>query len=40
MAVTYAKIREWVLALPGTQEIFVERWGDHTLVREYDSAQG
>jgi hypothetical protein len=31
VAVTYAKIREWVLALPGTQEIFVEKWGDHTL---------
>jgi hypothetical protein len=31
MAVTYAKIREWVLALPGTQEVFVDSWGDHTL---------
>jgi hypothetical protein len=31
MAVTYAKVREWVLALPGTQEVFVERWGDWTL---------
>ena len=30
-AVTYAKVREWVLALPGTQEVFVEQWGDHTL---------
>ena len=29
--VTYAKLREWVLALPGTREVFVEQWGDHTL---------
>jgi hypothetical protein len=25
MAVTYAGIRDWVLALPGTREVFVER---------------
>ena len=31
MAVTYALIREWVLALPGTREVFVERWNEHTL---------
>jgi hypothetical protein len=31
VAVTYAKLREWVLALPGTREVFVEQWGDHTL---------
>jgi hypothetical protein len=31
MGVTYAMIRDWVLALPGTQEVFVEQWGDHTL---------
>jgi hypothetical protein len=31
VAVTYAKVRDWVLALPGTQEVFVERWGEWTL---------
>jgi hypothetical protein len=31
MAVTYAQLKEWVLALPGTREVFVENWGDHTL---------
>jgi hypothetical protein len=31
VAVTYAQIREWVLALPGTREVFVERWNEHTL---------
>ena len=31
MAVTYAELREWVLALPGTREVFVERWGEQTL---------
>jgi hypothetical protein len=31
MAVTYPKVREWVLALPGAQEVFVERWGQWTL---------
>jgi hypothetical protein len=31
MAVTYAQIRDWVLALPGTREVFVERWNEHTL---------
>jgi hypothetical protein len=31
MRVTYALIREWVLALPGTREVFVDRWNEHTL---------
>jgi len=31
VAVTYAKVREWVLALPGTREVFVDRWGEQTL---------
>ena len=31
MAVTYAKLREWVLALPGTREVYVDRWGEYTL---------
>jgi predicted DNA-binding protein (MmcQ/YjbR family) len=31
MAVTYPQIRRWVLALPGTREVFVERWNEHTL---------
>jgi hypothetical protein len=31
MPVTYAQIRDWVLALPGTREVFVERWNEHTL---------
>jgi hypothetical protein len=31
MAVTYADVREWVLALPGTREVYVERWDEHTL---------
>jgi hypothetical protein len=28
---TYADLKEWVLALPGTQEVFVERWNEFTL---------
>ena len=31
MGVTYARLREWVLALPGTQEVFVEKWNEYTL---------
>jgi hypothetical protein len=31
MAVTYADLKEWVLAMPGTQEVFVERWNEFTL---------
>ena len=31
MSVTYAKVREWVLALPGTQETFVDRWSEYAL---------
>ncbi|GAB1690319.1 MmcQ/YjbR family DNA-binding protein [Krasilnikovia sp. M28-CT-15] len=31
MAVTYAQVREWVLALPGTREVMVEQWGHPTL---------
>lgn len=31
MALTYEKLKEWVLALPGTNEVFVDRWGEHTL---------
>jgi hypothetical protein len=31
MAVTYAQVRDWVLALPGGREVFVERWGHPTL---------
>jgi hypothetical protein len=31
MAVTYEKLREWVLALPGTSEVFIEAWGEHSL---------
>ncbi len=30
MAVTYAQVREWVLALPGGREVMVERWGHPT----------
>lgn len=29
--VTYAQVLEWVLALPGTQEVMVEEWGHPTL---------
>ncbi len=31
MAVTYDQMKKWVLALPGTSEAFVERWGEFTL---------
>ncbi len=31
MAVTYADLKQWVLALPGTSEVFVERWNEFTL---------
>jgi hypothetical protein len=31
MAVTYDQLREWALALPGTQEVFVESWGHGTI---------
>jgi hypothetical protein len=31
MAVTYAQLKDWVLALPGTSEVYVERWAEHTL---------
>jgi hypothetical protein len=31
MGVTYGQIREWVLALPGTSEVFVDKWNEFTL---------
>jgi hypothetical protein len=31
MAVTYSRLREWALALPGTREVFVETWGHGTV---------
>ena len=31
MPVTYAQVRDWVLALPGGQEVMVEHWGHPTL---------
>jgi hypothetical protein len=31
VSVSYEQLREWVLGLPGTQEVFVERWNEHTL---------
>ena len=31
MAVTYAQVRDWVLALPGGCEVMVESWGHPTL---------
>jgi hypothetical protein len=31
MTVTYADLKQWVLALPGTREVFVERWNEFTL---------
>ena len=31
MAVTYAELRAWVLALPGTREVFVDSWNHFTL---------
>ncbi|WP_117215814.1 MmcQ/YjbR family DNA-binding protein [Allorhizocola rhizosphaerae] len=27
----YEQVRDWVLALPGTQEVYVEEWGHPTL---------
>ena len=29
--VTYEQVKSWVLALPGTAEVFVEEWGHPTL---------
>ena len=31
MAVRYEKVRDWVLALPGGQEVMVAEWGHPTL---------
>ncbi|GIE54288.1 MmcQ/YjbR family DNA-binding protein [Actinoplanes nipponensis] len=31
MTVTYEQVRDWVLALPGGAEVFVEQWGHPTL---------
>lgn len=31
MAVKYEQVKEWVLALPGGEEVFVEQWGHPTL---------
>jgi hypothetical protein len=31
MAIKYEKVRDWVLALPGGQEVMVEEWGHPTL---------
>lgn len=31
MAVTYDQLKAWVLALPGTREVFVDQWGHYTL---------
>jgi hypothetical protein len=31
VAVTYEQVRDWVLALPGGQEVMVESWGHPTL---------
>ena len=31
MTVTYDQVRDWVLALPGGAEVYVENWGHHTL---------
>ena len=31
MAVKYEQVREWVLALPGGEEVMVEEWGHPTL---------
>lgn len=31
VGVSYEEMREWVLALPGTREVFVEGWGHPTL---------
>ncbi|MEU4241075.1 MmcQ/YjbR family DNA-binding protein [Actinoplanes sp. NPDC026619] len=35
MSVTYGQLRDWVLALPGTREVFVEQW-DHPTLRYGD----
>lgn len=31
MSVTYDQVRDWVLALPGGTEVYVENWGHNTL---------
>ena len=31
MGVTYGQIKDWVLALPGTSEVFVDRWDEYSL---------
>ena len=31
MSVSYDQVRDWVLALPGCAEVFVENWGHGTL---------
>ena len=31
MGVTYVDLKEWVLALPGTSEVFVDKWSEYTL---------
>ncbi|GHJ45076.1 hypothetical protein Cs7R123_24180 [Catellatospora sp. TT07R-123] len=31
MAVTYEQVRDWVLALPGGEEVMVAEWGHPTL---------
>ena len=31
MSVTYDQVRDWVLALPGGAEVYVENWGHFTL---------
>ncbi len=31
MGVTYRDIKGWVLALPGTSEVFVDKWNEFTL---------
>jgi hypothetical protein len=31
VAVTYDQLKAWVLALPGTSEVFVDRWSEYTL---------
>ena len=39
VAVTYEQLKEWVLALPGTQEAW-RRTAPKRVVKAYDSAQG
>lgn len=29
----YEQVRDWVLALPGGEEVIVEQWGDHPTLR-------